>query len=199
MFRVILISAFVLLIAAACAPASAAFQPGTPYEPTLGPTPAGMLPATLLPPPSATAAPSAVPTEEPTSSAPPTDTPTATPTVLPHSVGIVVGDTQVTPSQITLTAGQFVRLIIQNQGSVDYDLTIKNVKPDDVSPDESMAGNISREQLDKVNNDAGNGAVHLLAAPQGTAIVTFTPNQKGSFPFTVNIAGHPLSGTIVVQ
>ncbi len=112
---------------------------------------------------------------------------------------IVVTDTQVTPGQITLTAGQFVRLIFQNQGTVDFELVVQNLKPDNVFPDESMGGNLSKQQLDKVNNDAGNGSVHLLAAPQGTAIVTFTPNQKGSFPFTVNIAGHPLSGTIVVQ
>ncbi len=199
MIRVIFACALVLLIVAACSPASAAFQPNTAYEPTLGPTPQGLAAATPVPLPTGTAVPTQAPTEGPTSSAPPTPTPSITPTVHPQSFMIAVTDTQIAPGSITVSKGRFVRLMIQNQGSVDYELMIQNLKPDNVLADESMAGNLPRDTLDKVTNDAQNGAVHLFAAPQGTANVSFVANQTGTFPFTIKIGGHTLTGSLVVQ
>ncbi len=203
MLRIIFASVLVLLLAAGCGtpvPEGAfAGAATTVYEPTIGPTPQGLPAATPMPPPTGTAAPTQVPTEGPTSSAPPTNTPTSTPVQTPQSTMIAVTDTQVMPNQITLRNGQFARLMFQNQGSVDFELTVQNLKPDNVFPDESMAGNLLKDQLDKVNNDAGNGVIHLFAAPQGTAVVIFTPKQTGTFPFTVTIAGHQLTGNIVVQ
>ncbi len=200
MLRIIFLCAVVMLLAVGCAPAgaSAAFLP-TPFLPTLAPTPQGLAAPTPLPPPTATAAPTQAPTQGPTSSASPTNTPTNTPVLTPQAFMIAVTDNQIAPSTISVPAGQFIRLMFQNQGSVDFDLVVQNLKPDNVFPDESMAGKIPSNTLDKINNDAGNGVIHLAAVPQGTAFVTFTPKQKGTFPFTVNIAGHQLSGSIVVQ
>ncbi len=201
MLRIIAASALLLLLAAGCASASAAFQPNTSLEPTLGPTPAGLAAATPAPPVATGTVPpteTAVPTLQPNAPTP-TNTPTNTPTVLPAAIMISVTDKTVAPSQVTLTAGKFIRLIIQNQGSGEYEFQVLNLKPDDVTADESLAGSVSSDQLSTVDDDAGNGKIHLFAKPQGAASVTFTPAKKGTFPFTITINGQQLTGNVVVQ
>ncbi len=201
MIRTIIALVLVLLIAAGCGAtpgAQAAFQP-TPYLPTLAPTPAGLPAPTAVPPPTATAAPSPTETEGPTSSAPPTPTPSITPTVNAQTTMFYVTDTTVAPNQITVKSGQFVRLVVANMGTVNAEFLIQNLKSDNILSDESLAGPISQDLLTKVQDKANNGMIQLYITPQGSAAVSFTPKQAGTFPFVVNIGGHQLSGKIVVQ
>ncbi len=204
MIRTLLISAFILLTVAACSstalqvPASDAFLP-TPYEPTLGPTPVGLATSSPTPKPTATGTNTPTETSAPTTAATPTNTPTNTPTVAPQSIMVQVTDSQIAPSQINLTNGVFTRLTFTNQGSTEYELQVQNLQPDDVTPDESLAGVVSSDQLGTVTSDAGNGAIHLFAIPQGSAAVSFTPNKAGTYPFTVKFNDKQLNGSIIVH
>ncbi len=112
---------------------------------------------------------------------------------------MVFNNTGAQPSQITVKSGQFARLLVINDGTSMLEFVVKDMKPDNIIPDESLAGNISGGQFGTVQTDAQNGIIHLFINPQGSGAALFTANNGGNFQFTGTISGHQITGTINVQ
>ncbi len=109
---------------------------------------------------------------------------------------------EVDQTQIVLKAGQRVRIVFENKGTVDHELEIDDFQADNVVLDLSQAGNIPADQQSEAMDDATDGKVHPYAAAGGTATVDFTPTIVGTYNFACNLPGHKeqgMDGTVVVQ
>jgi uncharacterized cupredoxin-like copper-binding protein len=123
-------------------------------------------------------------------------TPSAPPTPTVQQVTVQASEFKYDPAQITVKAGQLVRLTLKNAGTVDHELEITGLSPKDLTIDQSQAGTIPDAEKNEAADDAQKGLVHLYTAPNGTSIVQFTPQQTGTFEFFCGIAGHKDSGMV---
>lgn len=211
--------AVALLALAACAPASvpsnapttaataAATQTAPASAPTLGTTPttAATTAATSAATPAATSAATTAATTAATAAATSAATAAATSMAGPapaQTITLVGTEFKFDPNQLTVKAGQRVRIVFQNKGTVDHELEVEDLKADNVVLDLSQAGNIPADQKSEVMDDAADGKVHPYAAAGGTATIDFTPTEAGTFDFACNLPGHKeqgMVGTMVVQ
>ncbi len=127
----------------------------------------------------------------------------AAPAEAPAQTITVVGtEFKFEPNQLTLTTGQRVRIVFQNQGTVDHELEVESLKADNVVLDLSNAGTIPDDERDEAMGDALGGEVHAYAAAGSVATVDFTPTTAGTYNFACNLPGHKesgMTGTIIVQ
>lgn len=172
-----------------------------PSEATTAATAAATTAASSMGTPAATteaaaAAPS-TPGEASTPSQAATPAPTST-TVL----AITGTEFKFSPNQITVKVGQPVTIVYKDGGSVDHELEVDSMPASNVSLDLSQSGKIPEDEQDEAMGDAARNQVHEYAAAGGTAVVTFTPTQAGTYNFACNLPGHKeagMTGTIVVQ
>lgn len=127
----------------------------------------------------------------------------ATPAPTSTTVLTITGtEFKFSPNQITVKVGQPVTIVYKDGGSVDHELEVDSMPASNVSLDLSQSGKIPEDEQDEAMGDAAGNQVHEYAAAGGTAVVTFTPTQAGTYNFACNLPGHKeagMTGTIVVQ
>lgn len=124
----------------------------------------------------------------------------ATPAV--QQVTIQASEFKYDLTQITVKAGQPVRLVFKNAGTIDHELEVDGLNPKDYTVDQSQAGAIPEAERTETSEDVQKAIVHVYAAPNGTAIALFTPQQTGTFEFSCGISGHKdagMVGKLIVQ
>ena len=107
----------------------------------------------------------------------------AAPTI--PEVRVAAREFKFVPNKITLKAGQSVKFILVNKGTVDHDLHSEALPL--VVP--AAMGEMA-------------GMEHDTLRPGKIAVVTFTPKKKGTFAFWCTAPGHQdagMKGTIVIQ
>jgi uncharacterized cupredoxin-like copper-binding protein len=104
-------------------------------------------------------------------------------------------DLSFTPMTLEVTAGQPVKLTLQNNGALEHDFSITEI------PMEGMA-----EETGGTEHDMGDAAaepeLHMAAAGGQGATLEFTPSTPGTYEFWCTVAGHKeagMTGTLVVN
>jgi uncharacterized cupredoxin-like copper-binding protein len=100
------------------------------------------------------------------------------------------------PARLTFKAGQPVRLVFNNAGTIDHALVIENMKADNVQLDLGKAGTIPEGQRTQALDDAQKGTVRLFAAAGKQATAEFTPQGSGTFQMICDLPGHKESGMV---
>jgi uncharacterized cupredoxin-like copper-binding protein len=119
-----------------------------------------------------------------------------------QTITVIATEFKFDPNTITVKVGQPVQIIMKNNGTVDHELEVEDLKASNAVLDLSQAGKIPEDERDEAMGDAAQGEVHAYAAAGGTATITFTPTTAGSYDFACNLPGHKdagMTGTIVVQ
>lgn len=100
-----------------------------------------------------------------------------------------------TPTTLEVTAGQPVKLTLQNNGVLDHDFSIMEF------PMEGMA-----EETGGMEHDMGEAAaepeLHMAVGAGQSGTLEFTPSKPGTYEFWCTVAGHKeagMTGTLVVQ
>jgi uncharacterized cupredoxin-like copper-binding protein len=115
-------------------------------------------------------------------------------------------DIRFDPGELRLRAGEPVRLVFVNEGSIDHDLSILGIS---ASEEVVEASAMRHGETDHAGAHGGAhadtmmtpGTVHLAAAPGERASIEFTP-KAGAFEVVCTIAGHReagMAGAAVVE
>lgn len=88
------------------------------------------------------------------------------------------------PAQINLRVGEKVTLVLDNEGKVEHDLEIVQLK-----------ANIGGQDL---SHGAKQNDVHIHAGPGEVQAITFTPLQSGEYKVFCTIPGHEEAGMVGV-
>lgn len=102
-------------------------------------------------------------------------------------------DLAFTPTTLEVTAGQPVRLTLQNNGTLEHDFTIMEF------PMESEAQTTGG--MDHDMGDMAEPELHVAAPAGQSAILEFTPTKPGAYDFWCTLAGHKeagMTGTLTV-
>ena len=84
---------------------------------------------------------------------------------------IVATDLKFTPTAIQAKVGQPLKVVLENKGVIEHDLTFPTVKADKPA-----------------------SALKIIAKPGQTATVDFTPTAAGTFEYICTIPGHKEAG-----
>jgi len=112
------------------------------------------------------------------------------------------------PSEITLTAGEPVRLVLDNSdGALLHDLNIEGMPATGVSTEggaDHMMDGPGTDMPDggHMGDDAGNEELHVSADAGDTAVLEFTPTEAGEYVFYCSVEGHRdagMEGTITAE
>jgi uncharacterized cupredoxin-like copper-binding protein len=98
----------------------------------------------------------------------------------PQIVTLTASDIAFDQSTIEVVAGQPVKLIYTNTGTLDHDFSVDQIDVDDVSDE---GGHHHQHDGDLPD-------LHLGIEPGGTAILRFTPTTSGTYTFICTIEGH---------
>lgn len=94
------------------------------------------------------------------------------------------------PASFEVTAGQPVRLVLQNDDVVEHDFSIMAFP---------MSG-MSSQQEDMPGHNMGDMAtqpeLHVAAPVGGQGVLEFTPSKPGTYTFSCTIAGHMEAGML---
>lgn len=96
------------------------------------------------------------------------------------------------PRAITVKTGETARIVLQNQGAQEHDLTIDNPK--------GKVNVISESGTHGASH--GKKGLHVSAAPGKTGTLDFTPSEPGTYEFYCTVPGHKeagMTGKLVVQ
>jgi uncharacterized cupredoxin-like copper-binding protein len=113
-----------------------------------------------------------------------------TPSAERAELTIVATDFAYTPSTLEVRDGQPVHLRLQNDGSLEHDLSLSGLP---IAEGSVAATPESGHDMSHLHTDAAL-SVHLSAQPGQTASVSFTPTEPGSYRFICTIPGHQEAG-----
>jgi plastocyanin len=88
-----------------------------------------------------------------------------------HRITVILSDYQFTPSKIELKAGELVELTLINEGTVTHEFVTLALSSLEVAV--TIAG-VETETI---------GVAELELAPKATAVLRFTPETAGTYPF----------------
>jgi uncharacterized cupredoxin-like copper-binding protein len=94
-----------------------------------------------------------------------------------------------TPAELAVTAGQPVRLLLTNDGTLEHDLSIMEF-PMETSSSEVGAG----ESTGHVMEMTMDPELHMSALAGESATLEFTPTVPGTYEFFCTVAGHREAG-----
>jgi len=103
---------------------------------------------------------------------------------------IVATDFAYTPTTLEVRDGQPVHLRLQNDGSLEHDLSLSGLP---IAEGSVAATPESGHDMSHLHTDAAL-SVHLSAQPGQNASVSFTPTEPGSYRFICTIPGHQEAG-----
>lgn len=131
--------------------------------------------------------------------------PTESSAIETAEVTIAATDIAYGTNELTVSAGQPVKVSLQNDGALVHDFSIsvvpvsgKVVAEEGMGDDHSMM-----EGHDMTMEEHGEApAVHVAAAPGTIGTVTFTPSTPGTYEYYCTVEGHKeagMAGTLVVE
>lgn len=121
------------------------------------------------------------------------------PLALSHS--LLATDIAFDQNRIEVTAGQPVRILLNNEGALEHDFSIMEIPHVGKVMAEEMEEGAGHDTHDmsEMNVDP---EVHVAAPIGGRSSVEFTPSIPGEYEFFCAVAGHKeagMVGTLVVQ
>jgi uncharacterized cupredoxin-like copper-binding protein len=112
-----------------------------------------------------------------------------------QSLTVEAQDLAFSPAALEVTAGEPVKLTLQNNGALDHDFSIMEF------PMEGEA-----EETGGMDHDMGEGSeepeLHVAAGAAQSATLDFTPSKPGTYEFWCTVPGHKeagMTGTLVVN
>lgn len=102
-------------------------------------------------------------------------------------------DLAFTPTTLEVTAGQPVKLTLQNNGALDHDFSIMEFP---MQGEAESTGGMEHDM-----GDAAEPELHVAAAAGQSAALDFTPTKPGTYEFWCTVAGHKeagMAGTLAV-
>ncbi|MBP6786095.1 MAG: cupredoxin domain-containing protein [Candidatus Promineofilum sp.] len=121
--------------------------------------------------------------------------------VTPVEFTLTATDVAYDISQIEVTAGQPVKVIFNNQGTLVHDFSITEI------PHSGEVVAVATETADMAAHEAEMGHmeepdVHVAVGPGASGSVTFTPTTAGEYEYHCTVAGHleaGMAGTLIVK
>lgn len=107
-------------------------------------------------------------------------------------------------NELTVPAGQPVRVSLRNEGALVHDFSISTIPlAGEVETVEGMGDDHSMMDDHEAMMEGmhGDSDIHVAAAPDSTGTVEFTPTQAGTYEYFCTVAGHKeagMVGTLVV-
>ena len=113
-----------------------------------------------------------------------------------QSLTLEAQDLAFSPANLEITAGQPVRLTLQNNGALEHDFSVMEF------PMEGEAA-----EADGSGHEAGHGGedepdLHVSALGGASATLDFTPTKAGKYEFWCTVPGHKeagMTGSLVVN
>lgn len=105
---------------------------------------------------------------------------------------VTATDNEFEPGALTINTGETVRLVLNNRGAQEHDLTIDGAKGKVKVVSESGSHGASHSHK----------SLHVSAAAGETGALDFTPSEAGTYEFYCSVPGHKeagMSGKLVVQ
>ncbi len=114
------------------------------------------------------------------------------PTPQPVTIAIVATDSTHTPSSLQVSPGQLVNLRLQNDGTVEHDLSLSEspIAEGRVAATPEAGHNMGYLHAGETFT------VHVSAQPRQVADVSFTPTEPRTYAWTCTIPGHTAAGRV---
>ena len=95
--------------------------------------------------------------------------------------------------QMEVTAGQPVKIVLNNEGALEHDFSILAMPHIGEIHAESneMAGAMMGHDMSNMDVLP---EIHMVAAPGGSSTIEFTPSTAGEYEFYCTVAGHKEAG-----
>ncbi len=96
------------------------------------------------------------------------------------------------PDTVTIKEDEIVRVVLNNQGAQEHDITIDEPKGKATVVSEGGSHGASHEHKE----------FHVSAAPGKSGSLDFTPSEPGTYEFYCTVPGHKdagMKGTLIVQ
>ncbi|MDT8307395.1 MAG: cupredoxin domain-containing protein [Anaerolineae bacterium] len=116
-----------------------------------------------------------------------------------QEVTIIARDIEWSTDRIEVTAGIPVVLTLQNEGALDHDFSIEHIPLSG-----EVVGAEEEEEMEDhdMTMEAEELDLHVSAAADHSATITFTPSEPGEYEYICTVPGHEDSGmvgTLVVR
>jgi uncharacterized cupredoxin-like copper-binding protein len=111
-------------------------------------------------------------------------------TVEPLELVIEAYDMGFTPNVIEITAGQPVRLTLNNVGFLEHDWSVKHMPVTNVREHSAQSAGHAAH----MDNDDPDLHVAAMMGEQG--VVEFTPTEPGEYEIVCTVAGHEAAGMV---
>jgi FtsP/CotA-like multicopper oxidase with cupredoxin domain len=108
---------------------------------------------------------------------------------------ITAQDLKFTPTTLSATVGQLVRLTFVNDGAIEHDWYTEGMPVSGLTPVEQAPGFTTR-MADLWDTAAGAGNPYAGAGPGEQMVVEFTPTEAGEFEFICAVPGHAQAGMV---
>ena len=112
-----------------------------------------------------------------------------------NTITVKAGALKYAPATIEVTAGQTVRLVFENDDSVDHDFSIMEFPMAMMATAAPMAGHDMSGMTDQPQ-------LHMAVAMGQTGTMEFTPTKPGTYEFFCTVPGHReagMIGTLIVK
>lgn len=129
----------------------------------------------------------------------------------PQTLTVRADEFAFAPADLSVTVGQPVRLTLENEGTVEHDLVIKQIPlaaapaaaPSEHTADGHQHATPTPDGSDHAadghqHGDATDAAnqVHVAAGAGGTSTVEFTPSEAGTYEVYCSVPGHKEAGMV---
>lgn len=124
------------------------------------------------------------------------DEPTPVPTV---SLSLTATDIAYDTTRLEVTAGQPVRLTLNNEGALEHDFSIMAMPLTGDVLAEEMADEMAGHDMSSMEEEP---EIHVAALTDGSNTIEFTPSEPGEYTYFCTVEGHKeagMVGTLVVQ
>jgi uncharacterized cupredoxin-like copper-binding protein len=108
-----------------------------------------------------------------------------------QSVTVTAKEFAFTPAALTVTAGQPVTVILQNNGSVDHDFSIREIEISGEAKSSSEAPGSGGHMMGGMDDQP---KLHVATGAGAKGTLTFTPSKPGMYEFYCTVAGHKEAG-----
>lgn len=114
----------------------------------------------------------------------------------PQVLTVEAVDLGFSPPTLEVTAGQPIKLTLQNNGALEHDFSVTEIPIEGTAEEAGGSGHAAG------HGDSEEPDLHVSALGGQTATLEFTPTEPGRYDFWCTVAGHKeagMIGTLVVQ